>query len=79
MLTDVIRTEQQGFIQWGDITDNLMLVKKIIECCAETNAEAYCIIIDFKKVCDRIDRTTMIKCMRSMNINEYLIELIEVL
>ena len=79
MLTDTIGTEQQGFIQVGDITGNLMLVKEIIKHCTETNTEAHAIMMDFKKAYDRIDRTTMIKCMRAINISETLIELVELI
>ena len=46
MLTDIIGTEKQGFIQGGDITGNLMLVKEIIEYCTETNTEAFVIMMD---------------------------------
>ena len=79
ILTDIIGTEQRGFIQGADITGNLMLVKEIIECCTETNTEAYVTMMDFKKAHGIIERTTMMKCMRFMNISEHLIELVELL
>ena len=56
-----------------------MIVKEIIECCTENNTEAYVIVMDFKKACDRIDRTKMMKHMRAMNISECLIELVEII
>ena len=73
MLNDIIGTEQQGFIQGGDITGNLMLVKEIIEYCAETNIEAYMIMMDFKKAYDRIDRLAMIECLHAMNVSTKII------
>ena len=79
MLTDTIGTEKQGLIQGRHITGDLMLVKKIIEHWAEMNTEAYVIVIDFKKECDKTARKTATKCMRAMNISEHLIELVELL
>ena len=35
VMKQIIGTEQQGFIQGGDITGNLILVKKYIEYCRE--------------------------------------------
>ena len=35
VIKQIIGTEQQGFIQGGDITGNLILVKKYIEYCRE--------------------------------------------
>ena len=43
------------------------------------NTEAYVIVIDFKKECDKTARKTATKCMRAMNISEHLIELVELL
>ena len=55
-LKQIIGTEQQGFIQGGDITRNLILVKDIMEYCKEEGIEVYMIMMDFKKSYDRIDR-----------------------
>ena len=55
-LKQIIGTEQKGFIQGGDITGNLKLVKEIMIYCKEEDIEAYMIMIDFKKAYDRIDR-----------------------
>ena len=79
MLNDIIRTEQQGFIQGGDITGNLMLVKEIIEYCEEHNIEAYIIMIDFMKAYDRIDKATIIETLEKMNISKTVINLVQLL
>ena len=79
ILTQIIGTEQQGFIQGGDITGNLMLVKEIIEYCKEDDMEAYMIMVDFKKAFDRIDRDTIIKTLQAMNISRKIIDLVELL
>ena len=76
MLSQIIGTEQQGFIKGGDITGNLMLAKEIIEYCEENNIEAYMIMMYFKKAYDRIDRSTMIETLKAMNISETIIDLI---
>ena len=47
-LKQIIGMEQQGFIQGGDITGNLILVKEIMEYCKEEDIEAYMITMDFK-------------------------------
>ena len=79
MLTQIIGTEQHGFIQGGDITGNLMLVKEIIEYCKEDNIEEYMIMMDFKKAYDRIDRDTMMKTLQAMSISRKIIDLVELL
>ena len=60
MLSQIIGTEQQGFIKGGNITGNLILSKEIIEYCQEKDLEAYMIMMDFKKAYERIDRNTII-------------------
>ena len=52
----MIGTEQQGLIEGGHVTGNLMLVKEIIECYNEKDVETCTIMMDFMKSCDRIDR-----------------------
>ena len=69
-LKQIIGTEQQGFIQGGDITGNLVLVKEIMEYCKEEDIGAYMIMMDFKKSYDRIDRKTMEETLRAMNYSE---------
>ena len=78
-LPQVIGTEQQGFIEGGDITGNLILVKEIIEYCKEENIEAYLILMDFKKAYDRIDRETIETTMKAMNYGDKIIEMIKLL
>ena len=79
MLKQIIWGEQQGFVQKGNIMGNLMHVKKIIEYCQEQDVESYVIIIDFKKAYNRINQTTMIATLHTMNISEKLITLITLL
>ena len=49
VLKQIIRTEQQGFIQGGDITGNLILVKERMEYLKEEDIEAYMIMMDLRK------------------------------
>ena len=77
MLNDIIGTDQQGFIQGGDIIGNIMLVKEIIEYCNEHSIEAYMIMINFMKAYDRIDRATMVETLEAMNVSETVIDLVK--
>ena len=79
VMKQIIGTEQQGFIQGGDITGNLILVKKIIEYCKGEDIEAYMIMMDFKKASDRIDRKTMEETLRAMNFSKKIIDLVLIL
>jgi len=79
ILKQIIGTEQQGFIEGGDISGNLILVKEVIEFCKEKNVEAYIILMDFMKAYDRIDRETIEITLREMNFGEPLIEMIKLL
>ena len=74
-LKQIIGTEQQGFIQGGDITGNLILVIEIMEYCKAEDIEAYMIMMNFKKAYDRIDRKTMEETLRAMNFSEKIIYL----
>ena len=75
-LKQIIGTEQQGFIQGGDITGNLVLVKEIMEYCKEEDIEAYMILMDFRKAYDRIDRNTIEETLRAMHFSEKIIYLV---
>ena len=78
-LREIIGTEQQGFVDGGDIIGNVILVKEIIEYCNETDTEAYVLMMDFKKAYDRIDRETIEQTMRKMNYGENILKLIKLL
>ena len=49
VLKQIIGTEQQGFIQGGDITGNLILVKERMKYLKEEDIEAYMIMMDLRK------------------------------
>ena len=70
VLNSVIEMDQQGFIQGGDITGNLILVKEIIEYCNESNTEGAMLMMDFKKAYDRVNRETMMRTLETMNFGE---------
>ena len=78
-LREIIGTEQQGFVDGGDIIGNVILVKEIIEYCNETDTEAYVLMMDFKKAYDRVDRETIEQTMRKMNYGENILKLIKLL
>jgi hypothetical protein len=79
VLNSVIQNDQQGFIQEGDITGNLILVKEIIQYCNEEGIEGSLILMDFKKAYDRVDRGLMIKTLEAMNFGPDFIQLIQTL
>ena len=49
LLIEILGTEQQGFIEGGDITGNLISVKEIIVYCNKLDIEAYIKMMDFKQ------------------------------
>jgi hypothetical protein len=79
VLTKLIGAEQQGFIPGGDIAGNLILVKEIIAYCDDEELEGSMIMMDFMKAYDRVDRETMMKTMRAMNIGERYMKMVELL
>ena len=79
VLRMVIGTEQQGFVQDGDITGNLILVKEIIEYCNEMDIEGSMIMMDFMKAYDRVDREVMFETLKAMNFGEKMIRIIKVI
>ena len=78
-LTQVIGNEQQGFVQGGDISGNLILVKEIIQYCNDEQVEAYMILMDFMKAYDRVDREAMDQTIKAMNFPTYIQEMISLL
>ena len=71
--------EQQGFIEGEDITGNLILVKDIIEYYNEEDLEAYIIMMNLRKVYNRIDREILEVTMREIIFGENLIEMVKLL
>ena len=63
----VIHEDQQGLIEGGDISGNLILVKEIIEYYNKNDIERCIILMDFKKAYDRVDREAMMKVLHKMN------------
>jgi hypothetical protein len=79
VLSKLIDKAQQGFIQDGDITGNLILVKEIIEYCNENDEEGAMILMDFKKAYDRVDREAVFKVLEQMGFGREFVEMVKVL
>ena len=69
-IREIIGTEQQGFVEGGDIIGHTILVKEIIEYCNETDKETYVLMMFFKNIYDRLDRITIEQTIRKVNYGE---------
>ena len=72
-----IRKKQAGFRTGKRTTDQIFILRNIIEQCVEWNAPLYLRFIDFKKAFDRIHRETLWKITAAYGITIKLIKIIQ--
>ena len=53
---DLLSQEQNGFRRNRSTTENIFIMRQILEKCYEYNIEMYAIFIDFKQAFDSVDR-----------------------
>ena len=65
---DKLRQEQAGFRKGRGTTEQIFILRNIIEQCIEWNANLYVCFVDFEKAFDSVDRSVLWRIMRSYNI-----------
>jgi len=74
-----LRDEQAGFRAGRGTTEQIFILRNILEQCAEWNAKLYTLFIDFEKAFDSVHRETLWKIMRLYGIPNKLVQMIKCL
>ena len=74
---DLLSQEQNGFRRNRSTTENIFIMRQILEKCYEYNIEMYAIFIDFKQAFDSVDRQKTIQILQEFRISNKFVRLIK--
>jgi hypothetical protein len=74
---DLLSQEQNGFRRNMSTTDNIFIMRQILEKCYEYNIEMHILFIDFKQAFDSVDRQKTIQILQELRIPNKLVQLIK--
>ena len=74
---DLLSQEQNGFRRNTSTTDNIFIMRQILEKCNEYKIEIHVLFIDFKQVFDSTDRQKTMQILQEMTIPNKLVQLIK--
>ena len=74
---DLLSQEQNGFRRNRSTTDNILIMRQILEKCYEYNIEMHVLFIDFKQAFDSLDRQKTIQILLERRIPNKLVRLIK--
>ena len=70
---DLPSQEQNGFKRNRSTTDNIFIMRQILEKCYECNIEMHVLFIDFKPAFDSVDRQKIIQILQQLRIPNKLV------
>ena len=73
-----LRQEQAGFRKGRGSTEQIFILRNIIEQCMEWNANLYVCFVDFEKAFDFVDHSVLWRIMRSYSIPEKIVKMVRV-
>ena len=71
--------EQAGFRKDRGTTEQIFILRNVIEQCIEWNAKLYVCFVDFEKAFDSVDRSVLWRIMRSYSIPEKIVKMAQVM
>jgi sorting nexin-29 len=74
---DLLSQEQNGFRRNRLTTDNIFIMRQILEKCYEYNIEMHVLFIDFKQAFDSVDGQKIIQILQELRIPNKLVWLIK--
>ena len=74
---DLLSEEQNVFRRNRSTTDNIFIMRQILEKCYEYNTEMHVLFIDFKQAFDSVDRQKTIQILQELRIPNKLVQLIK--
>ena len=74
-----LRDEQAGFRAGRGTTEQIFILRNVLEQCAEWNANLYMLFIDFEKAFDSVHRETLWNIMRHYGIPDKLVRMVKCL
>ena len=78
-IDDKLRQEQAGFRKGRGTTEQIFILRNIIEQCIEWNTNLYVCFVDFEKAFDSVDRSVLWRIMRSYSIPEKIGKMVKVM
>ena len=78
-IDDKLRQEQAGFRKGRSTTEQIFILRNIIEQCIEWNANLYVCFVDFEKAFDSVDCSVLWRIMRSYSIPEKIVKMVKVM
>ena len=75
--SEKLRKEQAGFRKGRGTTEQIFILRNIIEQSIEWNNGLYCIFVDYEKAFDSVNRAVLWNILRSYGIPEKFINLIK--
>jgi hypothetical protein len=70
---DLLSQEQNGFRRNMSTTDNIFIMRQILEKCYEYNIEMHILFIDLKQAFDSVDRQKIIQILQELRIPNKLV------
>jgi len=74
---DLLSQEQNGFRRNRSTTDNLFIMRQILEKCYKYDIEMHVLFIDFKQAFDSVDRQKIIQILQELRVPNKLVRLIK--
>ena len=78
-IDDKLHQKQAGFRKGRRTTEQIFILRNIIEQCIEWNANLYVCFVDFEKAFDSVDRSVLWRIMRSYSIPEKIVKMVKVM
>ena len=73
---DLLSQEQNGFRRNRSTTDNIFIMRQILEKCYEYNIEMYVLFIEFKQAFDSVGKQKIIQILQELRVPNRLVRLI---
>jgi hypothetical protein len=74
---DLLNQEKNGFKRNRSTTDNIFIMRQVLEKCCEYNIEMHVLFIDFKQAFDSVDRQKTIQILQELRVPNKLLGLIK--
>ena len=79
VLPYLINSDQSGFMKGKCISDNIMQLQNVIDCCEKEKIQAIIMSVDFEKAFDKVQWDSMFRILQAFNFGLKFIDLVKLL